>query len=66
MWTERELRVTEWGLDHPDGLVPIRGVGEDGGRVPVESTGAHLSRRGSRRGGVQEASHASAGPDPSP
>jgi hypothetical protein len=30
MWTECGLRVTEWGLDHPDGLVPIGGVGEGG------------------------------------
>jgi hypothetical protein len=29
-WTERGLKVSECGLDHPDGLVPIGGVGEGG------------------------------------
>jgi hypothetical protein len=30
MWTESGLKVTECGLDHPDGLVPIGGVDEGG------------------------------------
>jgi hypothetical protein len=39
-WTERGhirgLRVTECGLDHPDGAVPTAGIDKDGGRVPKE------------------------------
>jgi hypothetical protein len=30
-WIARGLRVTECGLDHPDGPVPTVGVDEDGG-----------------------------------
>jgi hypothetical protein len=30
MWTECGLKVTECGLDHPDGLVPIGGVDKGG------------------------------------
>jgi hypothetical protein len=40
------LRVAEWGLDHPDGPVPIGGVDEDGGRVPDEVLQTSTARAG--------------------